>query len=253
MASGERSLIGRAFIVLGAFDAKSPRLTQSEISRRSGLPLPTVHRLCGQLVAEGALERRSDGKGTRSESGCGRSALSLPALTAYGRWRCRSSKTCTRSPERTCSWSFVRAPRLCTSSACPRVAPSPWSAVPAEDCRLHASSGGVILLAHGGTELLDGRPSRRPRVVHSQNHYFRGEILRATLDEIRARRIRGLSRVSERRNPCRRRSCPRSRGQCRGSGSRQLFRWSRIRLLYCRRWSRPPVEYHAGLVAVGFR
>ena len=62
MASGERSLIGRAFIVLGAFDAKSPRLTQSEISRRSGLPLPTVHRLCGQLVAEGALERRSDGK-----------------------------------------------------------------------------------------------------------------------------------------------------------------------------------------------
>lgn len=49
---------------------------------------------------------------------------------------------------------------------------------------LHASSGGLILLAHGGTELLDdvlraGLESFTPKTITSER------ILRATLDEIR--------------------------------------------------------------------
>ncbi len=116
---------------------------------------------------------------------------------------------------------------------------------------LHASSGGLILLAHGGTELLDdvlraGLESFTPKTITSER------ILRATLDEIRRA---GFVVCREYLNvgtlavaaPVRE-----AGGAVSWQRSRQLFRWSRIRLLYCRRWSRPPVEYHAGLVAVGF-
>jgi DNA-binding IclR family transcriptional regulator len=39
----------RALAVLGAFDAEHMRLALSEISRRTGLPLTTVHRLIREL------------------------------------------------------------------------------------------------------------------------------------------------------------------------------------------------------------
>jgi DNA-binding IclR family transcriptional regulator len=55
------SVTSRALRVLGAFSAEHPDLSLSEIGRRAGLPLATVHRLVGELVAWGALER--DGRG----------------------------------------------------------------------------------------------------------------------------------------------------------------------------------------------
>ena len=61
MSEDDRSMLGRAFLVLGSFTSERPRLSQSELSRRTGLPLPTVHRLCRQLVDNGALERVDDG------------------------------------------------------------------------------------------------------------------------------------------------------------------------------------------------
>ena len=45
-----------------AFQAEHPELTLSEISRRSGLPLTTTHRLVRELSAWGALERGADGR-----------------------------------------------------------------------------------------------------------------------------------------------------------------------------------------------
>ncbi len=56
-----RSVTARALAVLDAFDAAHPRLSLSDIARRSGLPLTTVHRLAGELEAWGALERDADG------------------------------------------------------------------------------------------------------------------------------------------------------------------------------------------------
>jgi DNA-binding IclR family transcriptional regulator len=52
-----RSLVVRALDVLAVFDADRPELTLSEISRRSGLPLTTTHRVVRELTAWGALER----------------------------------------------------------------------------------------------------------------------------------------------------------------------------------------------------
>ena len=54
------SVTARALAVLGAFDAQHPVLRLTEIARRAALPLPTAHRLVGELTRWGALERRGD-------------------------------------------------------------------------------------------------------------------------------------------------------------------------------------------------
>lgn len=56
------SLTTRTLQVLGAFDAEHRRLSLSAVSRRSGLALTTCHRVVGDLVAWGALERGGDGR-----------------------------------------------------------------------------------------------------------------------------------------------------------------------------------------------
>jgi DNA-binding IclR family transcriptional regulator len=51
------TVTGRALTLLEAFTASRPELTLSELSARTGLPTSTVHRLSGELVRWGALER----------------------------------------------------------------------------------------------------------------------------------------------------------------------------------------------------
>jgi DNA-binding IclR family transcriptional regulator len=52
----------RVLSLLAAFDADHPRPTLSEVARRSGMPVATVSRLLGELVAGDALVRRADGR-----------------------------------------------------------------------------------------------------------------------------------------------------------------------------------------------
>src|SRR5687767_12413754 len=61
-APSSRSVTLRAVAVLGAFDADHRCLNLSHLSRRSGLPLATVHRLAADLVAGRLLVRREDGR-----------------------------------------------------------------------------------------------------------------------------------------------------------------------------------------------
>ncbi|MET0135989.1 MAG: IclR family transcriptional regulator [Kibdelosporangium sp.] len=74
-----RTSAGRMLAVLGAFDSRHRSLSLSEIARRSGLTLPTAHRLVGELVAFGALERGPDGR-----YGVGLRLLELSALAPRG-------------------------------------------------------------------------------------------------------------------------------------------------------------------------
>ncbi|HEU5037998.1 MAG TPA: IclR family transcriptional regulator [Nocardioides sp.] len=55
------SVASRVLAILGAFDEHHRRLTLTEIGGRAGLPVPTAHRLVGELVAWGALVRTPDG------------------------------------------------------------------------------------------------------------------------------------------------------------------------------------------------
>jgi Transcriptional regulator len=59
-AAGPSSL-GKALALLDAFTATSPELSIRELSRRAGVARSTTHRLVGELVAWGALERTRDG------------------------------------------------------------------------------------------------------------------------------------------------------------------------------------------------
>ncbi|GAA2595006.1 IclR family transcriptional regulator [Actinomadura fulvescens] len=56
-----RSVAAKVMAILDAFAAGDVRLSLSEICRRAGLPLATGHRLVGELVAGGFLERVPDG------------------------------------------------------------------------------------------------------------------------------------------------------------------------------------------------
>jgi DNA-binding IclR family transcriptional regulator len=58
--SGTETSVGtlaRGLDILGLFAHAGPELTQTEISARLGLPLPTVHRLTNVLAGRGYLER----------------------------------------------------------------------------------------------------------------------------------------------------------------------------------------------------
>jgi DNA-binding IclR family transcriptional regulator len=57
-----RTVGSRLLGVLDAFTGAQRRLTLTEISRRTGLPMGTAHRLVGELVAWGALERDVRGR-----------------------------------------------------------------------------------------------------------------------------------------------------------------------------------------------
>lgn len=56
------SVTGRVLAVLGAFDEAHPALTLTELAGRAALPVPTAHRLLGELARGGAVERRADGR-----------------------------------------------------------------------------------------------------------------------------------------------------------------------------------------------
>jgi DNA-binding IclR family transcriptional regulator len=56
------TVAGRVLDVLGAFSPDRTALTLSELSRRTGLPLSTTHRLAGELARRGALERDGEGR-----------------------------------------------------------------------------------------------------------------------------------------------------------------------------------------------
>ncbi|MEV0971161.1 IclR family transcriptional regulator [Microtetraspora glauca] len=58
----QRSVLDRALRILEAFQHGPDRMTLSEISRQTDIPLTTTHRIVGELTEWGALERESSGK-----------------------------------------------------------------------------------------------------------------------------------------------------------------------------------------------
>jgi DNA-binding IclR family transcriptional regulator len=55
------SVMSKALAILGAFTPQQPTLRLVDICRATGLAAPTAHRLIGELVAWGALEKGEDG------------------------------------------------------------------------------------------------------------------------------------------------------------------------------------------------
>jgi len=74
---GSVGTLARGLDILELFATDSPELTQTEISERLGLPVPTVHRLVKLLTERGWLAR--DGASRRLRLGLGAARL-LPAV-----------------------------------------------------------------------------------------------------------------------------------------------------------------------------
>ncbi|MEV0945032.1 IclR family transcriptional regulator [Rhodococcus sp. NPDC049939] len=181
--SDERSMMGRAFLLLGSFTSNRLRLSQSELSRRTGLPLPTVHRLCRQLEDHGALERVADG---RYEIGVRLWALGALAPRAHGLRQVAQPfledlYEATHENVQLVVREGLEALYLERRSArgAVTVVGRAGGRLP-----LHASSGGLVLLAFGGRELLDavlaaGLERFTPATITTEHR------LRSTLDDIR--------------------------------------------------------------------
>jgi len=84
------TVTSRVLAVLGAFDAEHRHLTLTQLSRRTGLPMATTHRLAAELTGWGALERGSGGRyriglrlwevGSLAPRGLGLREVALPFL-----------------------------------------------------------------------------------------------------------------------------------------------------------------------------
>ncbi|RJL31395.1 IclR family transcriptional regulator [Bailinhaonella thermotolerans] len=61
MSRNEISVIGKAWLVVEAFRPTGGPCRLTDLVRRSGLPKTTVHRLTGELVEAGVIERGEDG------------------------------------------------------------------------------------------------------------------------------------------------------------------------------------------------
>ena len=55
------TVVSRVVALLTAFDAQHSRLTLTQLAHRAGVPVPTAHRLVGELASSGLLSRQSDG------------------------------------------------------------------------------------------------------------------------------------------------------------------------------------------------
>lgn len=61
MDAPPKSVLARGLLLLDAFGTADTDLTLAQLSTRTGLPKPTAHRLIGELVGAGWLERGEDG------------------------------------------------------------------------------------------------------------------------------------------------------------------------------------------------
>lgn len=59
--ASDRTMIDRVFAILESCAESRRTMSLADLARATGLPKSTLHRLCGKLVAIGALEPRADG------------------------------------------------------------------------------------------------------------------------------------------------------------------------------------------------
>jgi DNA-binding IclR family transcriptional regulator len=59
--AGRSGVLGRTLALLESFETADASLSLAELSRRTGLPKPTVHRMAAELCRERMLERLEDG------------------------------------------------------------------------------------------------------------------------------------------------------------------------------------------------
>ncbi|GEL27062.1 IclR family transcriptional regulator [Pseudonocardia sulfidoxydans NBRC 16205] len=187
MAGGSagRSVLSRVLDVLESFDPNAEMLTVSQIAQRAGLTAPTAHRLVTELLALGLLERgpnRTVHVGLRlwevasaAPYAQGLRELAMPALEDLQATVRQHTQLYVREGTET-----LLIERLSSRTAVPNFA-KVGGRLP-----LHASSGGLVLLAHGGPEL-EAEVLSAPMRRYTPTTPVRPEQVQALLATVRER------------------------------------------------------------------
>lgn len=181
--AGRPSAAGRLLSVLNAFGPRHRELSLSEIARRAQLTLPTAHRLVGELVSWGALERNADGR-----YAVGLRLLELSALAPRGLELREAAYPILDDLHRSTRGNIHLGVRdglevVYVETMKTRMQP-PISSRVGDRWPMHVSGVGLVLLAHAEPELQEqvlARPLERfsPMTVTDPNE------LRRTLATIR--------------------------------------------------------------------
>ncbi|MQY18351.1 IclR family transcriptional regulator [Nocardia macrotermitis] len=182
--SNGESVFSRLARLLEAFEDDSPVITVSELSKRTGLSLPTVSRMVSELVERGWLHRDADRRvwiGLRMWELVSRAAptreLARAAVPQMTELSARIGQNVNLSVRQGVEVMFVET--LSAPNAVPTVLRGPGSRLP-----LHASAAGLVLLAYASpmvqeSVLAGPLPALSARTVIEPN------ALRALLSEIR--------------------------------------------------------------------
>jgi DNA-binding IclR family transcriptional regulator len=146
------SVLGRALRLLDVFGPTRPAMTLSQIARHADLPLSTAHRLLGELVAWGALERDEAGTyrvglrlwelGALAPRGTGLRERALPFLEDLSQVTRENVQLAVREGAE-----LVFIERIAGSGAVPVLTRVGGRFA------LTATGGGLVLLAHAPTEV----------------------------------------------------------------------------------------------------
>ncbi|HEY6800634.1 MAG TPA: IclR family transcriptional regulator [Agromyces sp.] len=182
--SAGRSVLYRHLRILEAFDAWHPFLTLSEIADAAGLPRSSTHRLIGELEREGLLERLPDRTyrlgvrlwefASRTPGAVGLREIARPWLGAvHERVRQHTQLGVLNGHD------VLFIERMSTPDAVVN-ATLIGGRIP-----LHASSSGLVLLAHGDTALI-AEVERGELRAYTPHTIGTAEQLRAVLHRVRA-------------------------------------------------------------------
>jgi len=152
MANERRSVLRRALRILDTIKDAGDGLSLSEISRRSGVPLSTTHRIVGELHEWGALERNENGEysiGLRlwevaavTPRSVGLQRVALPFMQDLFETTHRGVHLAIREKDQVVFVERFLSPETATDRT--RVGAR---------YELHATAIGLVLLAHAPTEL----------------------------------------------------------------------------------------------------
>jgi DNA-binding IclR family transcriptional regulator len=183
MAVERRSVLRRALRILDAFEEAQTGLRLSEISRRSGVPLTTTHRIVGELHEWGALERDSAGEyriGLRlwevaalAPRSVGLQRIALPFMQDLYETTHRGVHLAVREKDEVVFVERFVSPE--TAGDRPRVGGR---------YALHATAVGLVLLAHAPAELQE-EVITGPLEVFTPWTYSSAPQLRRVLADVR--------------------------------------------------------------------
>ncbi|GAA1495122.1 IclR family transcriptional regulator [Paeniglutamicibacter kerguelensis] len=150
-SSAGRSSLSRAIQLLAAFDVDALFLTVSQLAARSGLSLTTTHRLLGELVETGLLERQPDKSyrlgvrlwelAAKTPGAVGLREIARPHLNAVHARVRQHTQLAVRDGHEVIFLDRVSFPQAVVN----------YTLIGGR-LPLHASSSGLVLLAHAPTE-----------------------------------------------------------------------------------------------------